>query len=307
LFFNEGLEMDKAPVDGLIMRCRKFVVIDFNPRLTNHWIFDMKGQPEVYFTHSTYRQNRFLTQPIIQGIEKTSPWLIEDCVTDEEGKALIPEDKRRSHEKNVREKTVDKWRWEVYGMGRRANKEGLIYPNVIWIDEFPDDIEDITYGMDFGTTAQTAIVKAGIRIMETGKHKLYLKKLFYLPTEDSDLIGKILYELEINRSIYCDNNKPGWIVDLRRMKKLQEKGCVPLVTKKFDGSREYWIDSIKKFDIHIVKDTDFQTEQENFKHLVKDGIQLSEAEKKWDHLWSASGYAVVGKWRTIVGDPKQKV
>src|SRR6201987_1218410 len=36
IFFNEVLEMNESGLKGLIMRCRKLVIADFNPKYTDH-------------------------------------------------------------------------------------------------------------------------------------------------------------------------------------------------------------------------------------------------------------------------------
>ena len=284
IFINEVLETNKGSVNGLIMRCRKLVVLDWNPKFTDHWVFDLEKREDCMFTHSTYKQNRHLQQSVIKEIEGYNP--------------AIPE--------NVKNGTADKYRWKVYGLGERANREGLVFPEVQWIDEFPtktvkkngvdvtvDDVEQIGYGCDFGETAQTAIVRIGMRKRKggIGKDDLFLQKLFYAPTENSDVVLQVMKSLNIPEHIWCDSNQPGWIGDMRRA------SLNPLSTKKFAGSRAYWIASIKKFNIHIVKDIDFRKEQENFSYRVVDGKQLSETIKKHDHLWSATGYGVVGDFR----------
>jgi len=163
---------------------------------------------------------------------------------------------------------------------------------VNWIDEFPKDIEEIGYGCDFGETAQTAIVKVGVRRTKP-KAELYIQKLFYCPTENSDIIIQVIQGLKIDKHIWCDNNMPAWISDLRRA----DPPILALPTKKFAGSREYWIATIKKFNINAVKDIDLRKEFENFSYRVVDGKQLSETIKKYDHLMSATGYACVGDFR----------
>ena len=285
LFFNELLEMNKGAVDGLIMRCRKLVIADFNPKFTDHWAFSWEKRKDCVFTRTTYKNNRHLQNSVIKEIESYNP--------------DIPE--------NVESGTADKYRWKVYGLGERANKEGLVFTDVTWIDAFPtkevvidgkktivDDVDQIGHGCDFGETAQTAISKVGFRKRKDGKGKddLFLQKLFYAPTENSDIVIEIFKKLGLTKHVWCDNNQPGWIGDMRRA------GLQPLSTKKFPGSREYWITTIKKFNIHIVKDPAFRKEQENFSYRVVDGKQLSETIKKHDHLWSATGYCVVGDFRT---------
>lgn len=265
LFFNEVLECSKSSVMGLIMRCRKMVIMDWNPKYTDHYIFDMEKRDDTVFTRTTYKNNRHLQASVRKEIESYNP--------------DVPE--------NVTNGTADNYRWKVYGLGERCNREGLVFPTVTWVDSIPGDVEQISYGMDFGKTAQTAIVRTAIR----GGHPkpdLFLQKLFYAPTESSSMIHEVIGNLGIDKHIWADNNVPGWISDLRR------SGRTIFPTTKFPGSREYWIASIKKFNIHIVRDVDFRKEQENFSYRVVDGKTLSETIKGYDHLWSASGYSIVG-------------
>jgi len=59
-FVNEGLETTPAQIAGIRMRCRKMFAMDWNPKFTQHWCFDLEGQPNVFFTHSTYKNNKHL-------------------------------------------------------------------------------------------------------------------------------------------------------------------------------------------------------------------------------------------------------
>lgn len=289
LFFNEVLEQSKTGVAGLIMRCRKMAIMDWNPKYTDHWVFDMERRPDTVFTRTTYKNNRHLDKSIVSEIESYDP----------------------SKPENVAAKTADAYRWTVYGLGQRCNREGLVFPEVTWIDKFPtkiieetdskgkkttrvvDDVDAIGYGIDFGMTNQTAVVKGGAKYVSTGKPHLYLQKLFYAPTETSDIIIQVLKSLNMETHGWCDNNLPAWIGDIRAA------GINVFATHKFKGSREYWITTLKRFHIHIVKDPDFRKEQENFSYRVVDGKQLSETIKAFDHLWSASGYMAVGDFRYL--------
>lgn len=285
LFFNEILSgFREEQVKGLIMRCRQLVIVDWNPKYTDHWFYKYEKRSDCVFTHSTYKQNRHLQQSVINEIESYSPWMLEDL--------HLPEDERRPHLQNLESGTADIFRAKVYMMGERASREGIVFPLVTWVDGFPSDLDQISYGMDFGETAQTAIVNTGLKLRpDRPKHDLYIKKLFYHPTENSDVVHQILTDLQLTSHCWSDNNQPGWVGDLRL------KRHRIFATTKFPGSREYWIATIKKFNIHIVKDPDFRREQENFCYRVVDGIQLSETIKKFDHLWSATGYSVVGDFR----------
>jgi hypothetical protein len=87
------------------------------------------------------------------------------------------------------------------------------------------------------------------------------------------------------------NTGIGWVSDMRRA------GIKALLTKKFPGSRLYWIAMLHKYNIHLIRDIDVKREQENFCYRVVDGIQLSETIDKYDDFWSASGYLTVGDFR----------
>ena len=281
-FVNEALDVEtQSQISGILMRCTELFIMDWNPKYTDHWAFDFEKRPNCLFTHSTYKNNKHLPLSVVREIESYNP----------------------NNPINVKNGTVDEYRWKVYGLGLRASPEGLVFNNVNYIDTFPEDVEQIAYGIDFGETNETAIVKAGLRLNPKGiKHDLFLQKLFYLPTETSANVIETVKALKINSHIWCDNNQDnqnagtGWISDMRRA------GISAFPTRKFPGSRAYWISTIKSFNIHIVKDPYFRKEQENFKYRVVDGIQLSETEKKYDHLWSATGYAVVGDFRQFLSE-----
>lgn len=283
IFFNEILSgCDQDRVKGFIMRCRMLVIADWNPKYSDHWFFSYSKRNDTVFTHSTYKQNRHLEDSVIKEIEAYSPWMLEDM--------HLPEDQRRAHEENVRTGTVDKYRWLVYGLGIRANREGLVFPEVTFIDAFPSDCEQIAYGIDFGSNHPTVIVRVGLKKLHP-KSSIFLQKLFYSPVENSNIIIDAVKKLQIKKHIWCDNNMPGWITDMR------VGGIAAMTTTKFPGSREYWITTLKKFNLHIVQDIDFKREQENFCYRVVDGITLSETIDTYDDCWSASGYAVVGDFR----------
>ena len=44
LFINEALETKKSQVNGLIMRCEELIIMDWNPKFTDHWCFDFESR-----------------------------------------------------------------------------------------------------------------------------------------------------------------------------------------------------------------------------------------------------------------------
>jgi len=176
LFINEGLEnKNKKKVDGLRMRCRKLIIFDWNPLYTQHWCFEMEGQPNTFFTHSTYKNNKHLQKSVIQEIESYCPWHFNDLD--------LPEKQRKPNIENIKNGTADKYRWLVYGEGIRAAPTGLIHPNVKYIETFPD--LDYWYGQDFGfTNDPSTLVKTAMQ----GK-KIYFELLLYEPTSTPEILN----------------------------------------------------------------------------------------------------------------------
>ena len=264
-YINEAIPVQQAIFDQLEMRCRRFWWMDYNPSVTEHWIFNRLGKrDDVVFFHST-----MLNNPYISYWEKKKILSYEPT----------PE--------NIDSGTADDYMWSVYGLGLRASPQGLIFPNITWIDSFPDDIEEITYGMDFGhTNSPTAISKVG----RNGQN-LYLEKLFYYPCDDIDALAEIIIKSIGDASIWCDSSEPGMIAGLRL------KNVHALAVRKYPGSVNYGIDLMKSFKIHIVWDADFRREAENYKWREINGIKLNEPVKEFDHLWDSCRYCCMMEFR----------
>lgn len=281
VFVNEMLEVESQNlVRGWKMRCRKLFISDWNPKYSSHWAFDWEGQPFTYFSKTTYKNNRHLEKSIIADIESTSPYHLDDL--------HLPEEKRRPNLENIKNKTVDEWYFKVYGMGERASKDGLCIPNVTWIDKFPDNIEKIGYGMDFGYTSDpTAIVKLGVE-----GNKLYIEGLFYNPTKSSDILFPVLEKLGITKAnIWADSADPAMISDLNR------RGAHVYGFKKFHGSIEYGIGLINSYDVHIVYNADFKKEQENYIYKTYHDISLEEPVDNHNHYFDATRYGTIANFR----------
>lgn len=270
IFCNEMLDIDSySMVAGWLMRCREIFIADWNPKFTDHWAYSFEKRPNCLFTHSTYKNNKHLQESVIKDIEGYDP----------------------DNPINVENGTADEYRHKVYALGLRASPEGLVFRDITWVTDLPEDTEFQSYGIDFGETNETAIVENRLKIIDGKFFHLYSRRLYYASTETSDQVIEAVKALGITKHVWCDNNKPGWIADMRRA------GIQAFPTKKFPGSREFWISTIKRCNIHIVRDADYKKEAENFRYRVVDGRQLSETIKKYDHLWSACGYSVVGDFR----------
>ena len=129
LFVNEANELSFIEWQQLQMRTTEFSIIDYNPSFSEeHWINQVNEEKGTYWFISTYKDNPFLEQKVIDEIESL------------------------------------KWKnpslWRIYGLGQRAIVEGLIFENVVVSDHIPIEARRRKwYGIDLGyTNDPTAIV-----------------------------------------------------------------------------------------------------------------------------------------------------
>ena len=126
------------------MRTTRFAILDYNPSFSDdHWLCTLNKDPRTFHFVTTYKDNPFLEQTIVDEIESLQ----------EKNKSL----------------------WQIYGLGMQAIVEGLIFKEIEIIDEFPSWAKSQATGIDFGfTNDPTAAIKCGII-----DDNLYLDELFY--------------------------------------------------------------------------------------------------------------------------------
>lgn len=129
---NEADESTVDDFDQLEQRTRDFWLMDFNPKYTEHYIFDkVIPRPDVKHVLSTVFDNPF--------------------VSPKEKKKILS---YRPTTENIANGTADLTKWKVYGLGQRAKLEGLIFPDVEYLarDQFPEPeaCDFVAYGLDFG-------------------------------------------------------------------------------------------------------------------------------------------------------------
>lgn len=163
LYVNEGNELLEIEWKQLKMRTTKLALIDYNPSFgEDHWLNGLNEDPRTFHFITTYKDNPFLEQTIIDEIESykdTNPSL-----------------------------------WRIYGLGLRAIVEGLVFENWDVVDTFPQCAKE-GIGLDFGYSHDpSAAVKCGL----TGDD-LYLDELFYKTNMlTRDIAGELKkYDLDV--------------------------------------------------------------------------------------------------------------
>ncbi|AMD85065.1 phage terminase large subunit [Capnocytophaga haemolytica] len=162
LYCNEANELKFIEWQQLKMRTTRFAIVDYNPSFSDdHWLCALNRDPRTYHFVSTYKDNPFLEQNIIDEIE------------------------------SLREKNATLW--QVYGLGQQAMIEGLIFTNVEVIDTIPHWVKKRGIGMDFGyTNDPTAIMECAVV-----DNDLYINEIAYQTQMLSSDIIKILKPLNL--------------------------------------------------------------------------------------------------------------
>lgn len=285
VFINEVLEIEnEAKIAGLKMRCNKMMIYDCNPSLTIHWIFDYEDRKDVYFTKTTYKNNKHLSKSIVTEIEGYEPTI-----------------------ENVKAGTADKWRWEVYGLGNKSNKDGCVFADVTWHDAITQDCGGYYYGLDFGNTTGTYSLAVGC----DNKAGIWFDCPIYGSFADKNEIAndfnsglKAFFETfkqwlstwkvidKTKLLIIADSAQPNKIVDLNLWCERDNVNAVFMPVKKFPGCIDWRIDMIKRRHINLVKRTHIVKEQENYTYMTINGIRLNKPIDDFNHFWDSAGYSI---------------
>jgi phage terminase large subunit len=186
LFVDEANELDWDDMFQLFIRTTDKTILAYNPSFpTNHWIYtQMVTHPEAQRIISTYEDNPFLEDTIIQEIERlkeTSPSY-----------------------------------WKVYGEGREGMSEGLIFDNVSIIDYIPDEAQLLGYGADWGYSNDPSTLVALFKF-EGG---IILDEIFYLKGLLTNELGRLIKEAfhMYGQSIVIgDSSEPRTLEEIFRM------------------------------------------------------------------------------------------
>tara|TARA_R100000734_G_C3318106_1_gene111917 strand:+ start:3119 stop:4288 length:1170 start_codon:yes stop_codon:yes gene_type:complete len=260
LYINEANELTYEDFRQLIMRTTGEVLLDFNPSDPLHWIYDelMTREDSETFV-STYKDNAFLEQEIIDEIERL--------------------------------KNKDELYWNVYGLGKRATfAEGMIFNDWQWIDykDFPES-DEVFLGCDFGyTNDPTAIIE-----IRKQNNKVYIKEVLYQTgMTNQDISNFIKSNNYIDNIMYCDSAEPKSIAELRNT------GVLAKPSVKGQGSLSAGISLIKEYDIFACeKSLNLKHEYQYYIwEELKDGTKTNKPRDKFNHLMDALRYGMYTRY-----------
>ena len=263
VFIDEVNEVSKEEADQLFMRTNETIIMAQNPSDALHFSLKMMSDPDCLYLHSTYIDNPFLSQAIVNQIESY--------------------------------KQTDEDMWLVYGCGMPAKNNELVYTNYeYWnsdddlynIDEKGDrypKFEEVIYGCDWGWNHPSAVMKVWI---DTNFKRVWVKEIVhesFLTTDD--LIVK-MNELGVDKEsrMYGDSAEPKTIESVRRA----GFSIVPAMKEVNAG-----IDCVKSYKLFIHSEsTKTQDELRKYKWKVKNEMKTDEPVKLFDDGLSATRYAI---------------
>lgn len=241
-WMNETIEVEHRGVfDQLEMRTDSIMILDYNPSDDAHWVFELDKRPDVYTFTSTQLDNPFLPDKIrrkIQGYEPT--------------------------EENIKNGTADNYMWEVYGLGKPARLQGVIFENWDIVEEIPADSKHLGLGLDFGYTNDPTTLTD----IYMYNNEIYLDELIYerglknhSPYPEERTIVKRLQELGIgSKEITADSAEP------KSIDEIASHGFNINGADKGPDSIKYGIDLMKGYKLHVTKRSiNIQTELRKYK------------------------------------------
>ncbi|HEY6949025.1 MAG TPA: hypothetical protein VI146_00315 [Nitrososphaeraceae archaeon] len=286
LYMNEALDISKEVRNQAMQRCRKFWWMDYNPKAFEHDIYTQTvGRKDVGFLKTTYKDNHKIAPgeraqiESYQPVELSTIAMFYDSTNEDETikyqaiqKALnYPCDSNPDNfpiqdikelircKYNETTGTANKYMWMVYGLGERMAPEGLIFPNVTWIKEFPKECENVYWGIDFGYTVDPSVlVKVGV----IGTN-MFLEKKFYQPTPTAtDFIN--LLEMHIDKETTAWADPSGEYGGRGYITECQRAGYSVYAANVFKGSIEYGLSIMRKYKLHIVDCPEMRKEQAGY-------------------------------------------
>lgn len=268
LFVNEGNELKQIEWQQLQLRTTQLSIIDYNPSFSDeHWIAALNRDSKTYHFVTTYRDNPFLEQKVIDEIE------------------------------SLRHKNYSLW--QIYGMGQQAQVEGLVFRNVDVIESLPESKyrRRRFIGVDFGyTNDPTAIIDVTI---EEETKTIYVDELCY---RTRMLTAEIISELKQQRQTKVISES----ADPRLVQEIYRAGINIHPVVKFQGSVEAGLAKMQEYRIVITKrSANIIKEFRNYTYSQdKEGKWLNTPIDVWNHAIDAIRYVVMNE---VLGGTKHPI
>ena len=336
VFVNEVIENQvRSLLDGWIMRCEMLFMADFNPTLSDHWVYTLAKEENVRYFDVSYLNNPFLSDTVVESIEAKCPWDFSKSkiVVDDYGLAHRvwddeKEEKRPPHPVNTVNGTADRYWWLVYGEGKAAQMEGAVF-SPDYLDEYPEDegFDDTGWGLDFGYTVDPSVLT---RVGRQGR-TLTIKYETWQSCSDTDTLYELIsptlldYQRKLEeelRSVDKEAKRPLVTVACDSADKYRDEHFVRelnLIAIKRNDPLQFVkvkkpnivvrIALMKKFKLRVVRSIpnknggyESVTEFTNYVYESKNGVTTNMPIDKYNHGIDSAGYAIWHNFRWVVTD-----
>lgn len=224
---DEVNTFDRNSFIQLELRCEKYIISAYNPEMPeNHWIFDYEKKDNAVLHVSSWRDNPFLEDKIIESIKEL--------------------------------KQIDYDMWLIYSESQIVPPREKIFQTPQTYTELPSHIKERYYGIDFGYSNDPCAV---IELNVDGRN-IYVRQIVYdLGLTNEDLAFKIKDKgIDRDADIVCDSAEPKSIAELKRqglnVRPVQKTSVLYGIQKmrqyKFFVHEES-VDLLKEFDTYQFK------------------------------------------------------
>ena len=180
LFCNEANELTWEDFFQLLVRTTDKIWLDYNPSDSFHWIYDkLLVRDDVTYIQSTYKDNPFLEQTIVDEIERLQG-------------------------------TDDDY-WRIYGLGERGLSRATVFQFKV-VDDPKGQL--VSFGLDFGFTNDPTSL---VQVYKDGDDLYIHEMMYHTQLTNSDISDKFS-ELGLTRydEIWADSAEPKSIEELHR-------------------------------------------------------------------------------------------
>jgi len=265
VWVEEATELEEADLDQVDLRLRglsphyKQILLTFNPISHLHWLkrrFFDRSDDQVRTHRSTYGDNKFLDAEYARQLEALA----------ERNQSL----------------------WRVYGRGEWGVLEGLVY-DPPQVTRWPDDLDDVVYGLDFGFYNPSALVRVGFKDVNrrTFAGSIYLDEVVYESGLTTPELAKRFAYAKVDKAVpmFCDAAEPD------RIKELRHLGYNAKPALKGQGSVSAGLNACRSLTLHVTPASSNLLAE--FASYVWDEGKVNEQPVKFDdHLMDAMRYAV---------------
>lgn len=320
LWFNESNSISKDTFDQLDMRCKGFILLDYNPS-TTHFVEDLVKKDTALLIKSTWRDNPFIPEEqkikilSYQSLKKFS-LVVSGKMTEQEANnyniIINPSDLSTGKIaelsrciENEYNRTANDFNYDVYSEGLKAERPNRIFKwEEIPLSKYQEIDTKEYYATDWGLVDNWAILKA-----KYYDGALYLHELNYssendirgrltdteraqIGTADEGMVSWMFGKLAIpyNAEIVCDNNRKMKIMALRNSGWEYAIGV-----QKGPGSIIDGIGILLNMPIYFTSESkNIKHEQENYSRKVdRYGVVLEEPEDFENHCIDSVRYIAI--------------